>query len=60
MRFIFDHGSIDKKAYIALHKVSESRAKQDIRRLVDKKLIEQDGKGPASRYVIRRGQKTGR
>lgn len=52
LAYIYQHGSIDRKEYIKLHNVKLSRAKVELRDLVKRNLIQLEGKGPSSRYVV--------
>ena len=50
--YIYKTGSINRQEYMRLHQVTLSKAKVELRRLVDKKIIKLVGKGPASHYIV--------
>lgn len=52
--YLRKYGKINRQEYIKLNKVSAASAKRDLKRLVDKGILESQGSGPDTYYIMSR------
>ena len=53
IEYLKEYGEIDRKTYCNICKVEKTIAHKELSDLVEKNLIERQGKGRSSRYVLR-------
>jgi ATP-dependent DNA helicase RecG len=52
--YIRKYSKINRREYVKLNKVSDATAKRDLKKLVDKGVLESQGNGPETYYILSR------